>query len=311
MQHLMPVAYHVPVMLSESLDGLIINPDGIYIDLTFGGGGHARGILDRLKGGKLYAFDQDPDAKVNAAQFEDDNRFQFIDSNFRYFRKYLRMYGVSKVDGILADLGVSSHQFDAPERGFSTRYNSLLDMRMSKEGEKTAGNILAKYTETELQNIFSSYGEIRNSRTLARTIISARANTPITTVEQLNDICQTVAPQKKINKYLAQVYQSLRIEVNEEMDVLEEMLSESFKALSTGGRMVMIAYHSLEDRLVKNMVNYGNAKGVAKKDFYGNLLRPLQPVNRKPMVPSEEELKDNPRSRSAKLRIAERIEDND
>lgn len=307
----MPAAYHVPVMLSESLDGLILNPNGIYVDLTFGGGGHARGILERLEGGALYAFDQDPDAKQNATQFQEDTRFHFIDSNFRYFRKYLRMYGISTVDGILADLGVSSHQFDAPERGFSTRHNSMLDMRMSQYGEKTARSILEQYSESELQNIFSAFGEIRNSRTLARTIISARVNAPITTVEQLNDICKAVAPKQKINKYLAQVYQSLRIEVNEEMLALEEMLSECFKALSMGSRMVMISYHSLEDRLVKNMINFGNARGEAQKDFYGNLLRPLQPVNRKPIIPSGEELKDNPRSRSAKLRIAERIEDND
>jgi 16S rRNA (cytosine1402-N4)-methyltransferase len=221
------------------------------------------------------------------------------------------MYGISEVDGILADLGVSSHQFDAPERGFSTRYDSLLDMRMSQEGEKTARNILDQYTESELQAIFSSYGEIRNSRTLARAILSARANSPIKTVDQLNEICKAVAPKQKLNKYLAQVYQSIRIEVNEEMVALEEMLIESFKVLTTGGRLVMISYHSLEDRLVKNMVNYGNAKGEAQKDFFGNLLRPMKPVNRKPLVPSDEELKDNPRSRSAKLRIAERIENND
>ena len=311
MQLLMPDSYHVPVMLSESLDGLILNLDGVYADLTFGGGGHSQGILQRLENGHLYAFDQDTDAKVNAAQFEGEDRFHFIDSNFRYFRKYLRMHGVSELDGILADLGVSSHQFDSPVRGFSTRFDSLLDMRMNQEGEPSAVTILNEYEESRLQAIFSSYGEIRNARTLARAIISNRINTKISTVEQLNEICRAFAPGYKLNKYLAQVYQAIRIEVNQEIEALEEMLLESFKILKPGGRLAIISYHSIEDRMVKNMIKYGNKKGVAQKDFYGNLLRPMNPVFRKPIIPSEIELKKNPRSRSAKLRIAERIEYDD
>ena len=310
MQQLMPAAYHVPVMLNESLDGLILNPDGIYVDLTFGGGGHSSNILDRLNNGKLFAFDQDPDAKSNTLQFASDERFQFIDSNFRYFRRYLRMHGITEVDGILADLGVSSHQFDAPERGFSTRYDAKLDMRMNQEGSDTASKILNEYSESDLQSIFSSYGEIRNAKTLARAISAARINNPIETVDQLNAVCRNLAPGKKYNKYLAQVYQSLRIEVNHEMEALQEMLSESCQALRLGGRLVVISYHSLEDRLVKNIMNYGNIEGEAQKDFYGNLLRPLVPVNRKPLTPNKTELEKNPRSRSAKLRIAERVKDN-
>jgi len=310
MQHLMPATYHVPVLLSECLDGLILNPDGVYVDLTFGGGGHAEAILQRIEKGQLYAFDQDPDAKQNAAQFKNDSRFHFIDSNFRYFRKYLRMYGVSSVDGILADLGISSHQINSAERGFSTRFDALLDMRMSQEGDLTAAIILNEYTEQQLQAMFSEYGEVRNARTLAKTIASARNQFRISTVEQLNEICQPFAPKQKRNKYLAQVYQALRIEVNQEMIALEEMLQESIKVLKPGGRIAAISYHSLEDRLVKNMTNYGNKSGEAQKDFFGNLIRPLKPINKKPITPSEPELIQNPRSRSAKLRIAERIKEN-
>ena len=297
--------YHLPVMLQECLEALKIKPDGIYLDLTFGGGGHSAAILPYLTTGKLIAFDQDPDAKANAVAIN-DTKLEFIPANFRHFSKYLRMYNIKKVDGILADLGVSSHQIDAAERGFSTRFEARLDMRMDQQGKLTAANILNEYSEAALQQMFSDYAEIRNSRTLAREIINARQIEDILTSEQLKKIILPFAQRGKENQYLARVYQALRIAVNDEMAALREMLEQTAKVLNPGGRLVVMSYHSLEDRLVKYYINTGNFKGEQEKDFYGNLIRPLNPVTRKPMMASAEELEKNKRARSAKLRIAEK-----
>ena len=298
------MTYHQPVMLQECLEGLNIEPNGIYVDLTFGGGGHSTAILERLSAeGKLYAFDQDPDAKENTL---DDPRFTLVAANFRYFPKYLKLYGVGAVDGILADLGVSSHQIDEASRGFSTRFAGELDMRMDQKGAKTAAHVINEYAENDLIRIFSAYGEIKNARTLARKIVEERSLEPIMTTSQLNEVIRPLARRGKENKYLAQVYQALRIEVNDEMAALEEMLQATAAVLKPGGRLVVMSYHSLEDRPVKFYINTGNLKGKQEKDFYGNLLRPLTPVNRKPILASELELATNNRARSAKLRIAEK-----
>lgn len=297
--------YHLPVMLQECLEALKIKPDGIYLDLTFGGGGHSAAILPYLTTGKLIVFDQDPDAKANAVALN-DSKVEFIAANFRYFSKYLRMYNIKQVDGILADLGVSSHQIDAPERGFSTRFEAQLDMRMDQKGELTAADILNNYKEEGLTEIFSKYAEIRNSRTLAKAIVVARSGEPINSSEQLKRIILPLAKRGKENQYMARVYQALRIEVNDEMAALREMLEQTAEALAAGGRLVVMSYHSLEDRLVKYYMNTGNFRGVQEKDFYGNLIRPLKPVVRKPITASIEELERNNRARSAKLRIAEK-----
>ena len=297
--------YHLPVMLQECLEALKIKPDGIYLDLTFGGGGHSAAILPFLTTGKLLVFDQDPDAKANAVALN-DSKVEFIAANFRYFSKYLRMYNIKQVDGILADLGVSSHQIDAPERGFSTRFEAQLDMRMDQKGKLTAADILNNYREEELTEIFSKYAEIRNSRTLAKAIIVARSSEPINTSEQLKRIILPLAKRGKENQYMARVYQALRIEVNDELAALREMLEQTAEVLAPGGRLVVMSYHSLEDRLVKYYMNTGNFRGEQEKDFYGNLLRPLKPVVRKPITASIEELERNNRARSAKLRIAEK-----
>jgi len=301
----MLMEYHQPVMLPECLDALNIKPTGVYVDLTFGGGGHSAAILSKLTTGKLFAFDQDPDAKVNTVALEDD-RLEFIAANFRYFSKYLRMYNVKHVDGILADLGVSSHQIDASERGFSTRFESQLDMRMDKQGKLTAANILNNYSQQELMIMFSNYAEIRNSRTLASAIVSARNLNTINTSEQLKEIILPLAKRGKENQYMARVYQALRIEVNDELAALREMLEQTSDTLNTGGRLVVMSYHSLEDRLVKYYMNTGNFNGNQERDFYGNLIRPLKPVVRKPITASVEEVEINNRARSAKLRIAEK-----
>ena len=297
--------YHLPVMLQECLEALKIKPDGIYLDLTFGGGGHSAAILPYLTTGKLFVFDQDPDAKANAVAL-DDNKLEFIATNFRYFSKYLRMYNIRQVDGILADLGVSSHQIDAPERGFSTRFEADLDMRMDQKGKLTAADILNDYAEEALTGIFSRYAEIRNSKTLAKAITTARGVEPVKTSDQLKKIILPLAQRGRENKYMARVYQALRIEVNDEMAALEEMLAQTADALAPGGRLVVMSYHSLEDRLVKYYMNTGNFRGEQEKDFYGNLIRPLKPITRKPIIASIEELERNNRARSAKLRIAEK-----
>lgn len=296
--------YHQPVLLQECLDGLNIKHDGIYVDVTFGGGGHSKAILERLgENGKLYAFDQDADAKNNAVLI-DDKRFQFIETNFRHIKKYLRLYGVKKVDGILADFGISSHQIDEPSRGFSTRFDGELDMRMNRSASVSAYHVINEYSEEQLHRIFGMYGEIKNAKTLASAIYSSRMNNAIQTTAELKSILEKFAPRFKEFKYFAQVFQAIRIEVNEELKVIEEFLEQVPELLSEEGRLCVISFHSLEDRLVKNYIKTGKFSGEVEKDFFGNELKPLTGVTRKPIEASEEELKENPRSRSAKLRVA-------
>jgi 16S rRNA (cytosine1402-N4)-methyltransferase len=296
--------YHIPVMLAPCIEGLAIDPKGIYVDLTFGGGGHSREILKHLKEGHLYGFDQDVDAEANVP---DDPRFTFVQANFRDFKKYLRLYGVTQVDGILADLGISSHQIDEPTRGFSTRFEGDLDMRMSQTGGLSAKEVLNTYEEGRLHKIFGIYGEIKNAKTLAQAVVAERALQPFTTTESFKRLLQKFAPRGKEFKYYAQVFQALRIEVNDEMGALEEMLLQAVEVLKPGGRLVIMSYHSLEDRLVKNFINKGKFQGEVEKDFYGNLIRPLEPVNRKAITADAEEIKTNSRARSAKLRIAKKL----
>jgi 16S rRNA (cytosine1402-N4)-methyltransferase len=296
--------YHTPVMLKECLEGLNIKPDGIYVDVTFGGGGHSRAILEKLTTGKLYAFDQDADAKEQAKQIDDKNLI-FIEANFRSIKQYLRLYGVKKVDGILADLGISSHQIDTPERGFSTRYDADLDMRMNQNAPISAKNIVNEYSIEDLHKILGMYGEIKNAKTAAQTLYTARLNRKIETVNDLKGILQKLAPRGKENKYFAQVFQALRIVVNEEMAVLEDFLKQTPEVLAPEGRLVVMAYHSLEDRLVKNFIRSGKFSGEVEKDLFGNDVKPLESVIRKAIEASAEEVEQNPRARSAKLRIAE------
>lgn len=296
--------YHNPVLLSECIDGLNINPDGIYVDVTFGGGGHSRAILEHLKGGHLYAFDQDADAAKNA--FEDE-RFTFIPQNFRYMKNFVQLYANSKVDGILADLGVSSYQFDTPEKGFSTRFEGRLDMRMNQNDPVDAANIVNTYEVETLASIFSRYGELRNAMAIARDIEMARDIAPIETTTDLKNAVAPHLPKGQENKLLAQIFQALRIEVNKEMEALEAFLSQCADVLKPGGRLVVMSYHSLEDRLVKNFMRSGNASGEVEKDFFGNQNTPYKLITHKPIVPSDEEVARNNRARSAKLRIAERV----
>jgi len=291
-------------MLKECLEGLNIKPDGIYVDVTFGGGGHSRAILEQLTTGKLYAFDQDADAKEQAKQIDDKNLI-FIEANFRSIKQYLRLYGVKKVDGILADLGISSHQIDTPERGFSTRYDADLDMRMNQNAPISAKNIVNEYSIEDLHKILGMYGEIKNAKTAAQTIYTARLNRKIETVNDLKGILQKLATRGKENKYFAQVFQALRIVVNEEMTVLEDFLKQTPEVLAPEGRLVVMAYHSLEDRLVKNFIRSGKFSGEVEKDLFGNDVKPLESVIRKAIEASAEEVEQNPRARSAKLRIAE------
>lgn len=295
--------YHIPVMLGPCIEGLAIDPNGIYVDLTFGGGGHSREMLKHLEKGHLYGFDQDVDAEANIPK---DDRFTFIQANFRDFRKYLRLYGINQVDGILADLGISSHQIDEPKRGFSTRFEGELDMRMSNNMDFSAKDILNTYEEGKLHKIFGIYGEIKNAKTLAQAVVSQRAAKQFETTADLKALLQKHAPRGKEFKYFAQVFQALRIEVNDEMGALEDMLKQTVEALKPGGRLVVMSYHSLEDRLVKNFVNKGKFQGDVDKDFYGNLIRPLEPIHRKAITADEEEILKNNRARSAKLRIAEK-----
>lgn len=298
--------YHQPVMLAECLEGLQVKPDGVYVDVTFGGGGHSRVILNALKTGHLIAFDQDSDAEQNAqklAQEAGERSFTFIESNFRFLKKYLRLHGIKEVDGILADLGVSSHQFDRPERGFTIRAEGVLDMRMDQTATKSARQVVNEYDEKDLIHILSAYGEIKNARTLAREIVDYRLSQPIETNEELKSIAMRNAPKGRDLKYLAQVFQAIRIEVNDELAALKEFLIQAGDLLKAEGRLVVMSYHSLEDRLVKNFINKGNLKGSDEKDFYGNPIRVLDPVNRKPIVPTMVEIENNSRARSAKLRI--------
>ncbi|MEA3503877.1 MAG: 16S rRNA (cytosine(1402)-N(4))-methyltransferase RsmH [Bacteroidota bacterium] len=296
--------YHQPVLLSESIEGLNIKPDGTYIDVTFGGGGHSRKILEQLgEKGHLYAFDQDPDALKNAI---DDKRFTLINSNFIYIKNWMRFYNAIPVDGILADLGVSSHQFDVPGRGFSIRYSSNLDLRMNPEAKITAADIVNTYTKEDLKSVFQRYGELKNSWKLAEHIAIFREENNIITTDDLKLAIAKCIPKFNDHKYLAQVFQALRIEVNREMEALETLLIKSKDILKPGGRLVVISYHSLEDRPVKNFLKSGNFKGKIEKDFYGNIITDMILTPRKPITPSEEELKINNRARSAKLRIAEK-----
>ncbi|WP_194972885.1 16S rRNA (cytosine(1402)-N(4))-methyltransferase RsmH [Aquiflexum lacus] len=296
--------YHIPVMLGPCIEGLAIDPNGIYVDLTFGGGGHSREILKQLDKGHLYGFDQDSDAEAN---IPDDDKFTFIQANFRDFRKYLRLYGVQQVDGILADLGISSHQIDEPTRGFSTRFEGDLDMRMSSGMDISAKEVLNTCEESKLHKIFGIYGEIKNAKTLAQAVVSERTMKPFSTTEGFKELLKRFAPRGKEYKYFAQVFQALRIEVNDEMGALEDMLKQTVDALKPEGRLVIMSYHSLEDRLVKNFLAKGKFQGDVEKDFYGNLIRPLEPVTRKALIASPEEIQQNNRARSAKLRIAKKL----
>lgn len=294
--------YHTPVMLQECIDGLNIRPDGTYVDVTFGGGGHSRAIMSHLgKNGRLLGFDQDADAQQNII---DDDRFDFIDQNFRYLKNFCRLHNAIPVNGILADLGVSSYQFDQAERGFSIRFDAELDMRMNQSDSLSAKEVVNTYSETDLHRIFGIYGEIQNARSLAKTIVTARLNAPINTVADLKNAIVNLIPRGKENKYLAQVFQALRIEVNQELESLKDFLIQSAEVLVSGGRLVVMSYHSLEDRLVKNFIAKGKFSGEVEKDFYGNDQKPFDAVSRGAITASEDEIKSNNRARSAKLRIA-------
>lgn len=296
--------YHNPVLLHPTVDGLNIKPDGVYVDVTFGGGGHSKEILRRLgSNGRLFAFDQDEDALANALP---DERFTLINENFRFIKRFLRFHGVKSVDGILADLGVSSHQFDVPERGFSTRFDAELDMRMSQRNDLNAYRVVNEYEEQDLRRVFFDYGELKNAPVLARTIVEARKDYPIKTTEELKEVLKRFLPEKVRNKVLAQIYQAIRIEVNQEMDVLKEFIEQSLEILKPGGRFSVISYHSLEDRLVKRFIKNGMFEGEPERDFYGNFSVPFKTIG-KLIVPDDEEIKINNRARSAKLRVAEKL----
>ena len=297
--------YHNPVLLHKSIESLSIHPEGIYVDATFGGGGHARAILQQLgPNGRLVAFDQDPEAEANKPE---DERLIYVNQNFRYLKNFLRLYGVLPVDGILADLGVSSHQFDEAERGFSTRFDGPLDMRMGKHQNLTAADVVNTYSEEELNRIFRLYGEIKNSRCMARLICAQREEKAFETTFELEAAVEKCIPPTRKNKMLAMLFQAIRIEVNQELEVLKSFLEQTADVLKPGGRLVVISYHSLEDRLVKNFVKTGNFEGKVQKDFFGNNLVDFKPVVNKAIIPDEGEIARNSRARSAKLRIAEKI----
>ena len=299
------VCYHIPVMLNECMEGLAIKPDGVYVDVTFGGGGHSKEILSRLgEKGTLYGFDQDADAENNIPE---DNRFVFVRSNFRYLSNFMRFHGETEIDGLLADLGVSSHHFDDKDRGFSFRFQGMLDMRMNTRAGKTAADILNTYTEEALSTLFYLYGELKNSRKLASVIVRARETKPLVTTDEFLALITPYIGKDKEKKMLAQVFQALRIEVNDEMRALREMLQQAMHLLKPGGRLVVMTYHSLEDRLVKNFFKSGNFEGTISQDFFGNIQSPFRLINNKVITPSSEEVEVNPRSRSAKLRIAEKL----
>ena len=296
--------YHVPVLLRESVDGLNIRPDGVYVDVTFGGGGHSKEILSRLgAGGHLYSFDQDADAEANLVA---DDRLTFVRSNFRYLKNWMRYYGVEKIDGLLADLGVSSHHFDEAERGFSLRFDAPLDMRMNKRATLTAAEVLNNYGESQLADVFYYYGELKAARRMASLIVKSRAEKPLLTTGDLLEVLNPLLRRDREKKEAAQAFQALRIEVNHEMDALREMLLAATELLGEGGRLSVITYHSLEDRIVKNIMKSGNAEGKQSQDFFGRVETPFRAVNSKVITPTDEELARNPRSRSAKLRIAEK-----
>ncbi|RYJ41151.1 Ribosomal RNA small subunit methyltransferase H [Flavobacterium beibuense] len=296
--------YHNPVLLKETVDGLDIKPDGVYVDVTFGGGGHSREIMRRLgPKGKLFAFDQDEDAQANIIK---DDRFTLIPENFRFLKRYLRFYGIKEVDGVLGDFGVSSHQFDVAERGFSTRFDAGLDMRMNQKGAISAYNVVNEYDEQQLRKMFFEYGELKNGGALANTIVNARKENPIKSTDELKKVLGRFLPAHKSNKILAQIYQAIRIEVNEEIDVLKEFLEQTLEVLKPGGRLSVISYHSLEDRLVKRFIRNGMFEGEPERDMFGNFEVPFKAIG-KLIVPTEEEIEINNRARSAKLRIAEKV----
>lgn len=300
----MTMIYHNAVLLTETVDGLDVKPDGVYVDVTFGGGGHSREILRRLgPNGKLYAFDQDKDALLNKI---DDERFTLINENFRYIKRFLRFYGVKEVDGILADFGVSSHQFDVAERGFSTRFEAELDMRMNQDSQLSAYHVINNYEEEQIKNVLLQYGELRQAPAMARVIVEERSKTEIKTSEQLKNVLKKFVKHKNEHKVLAQIYQAIRIEVNQEIEALKELLLQTPEILKKGGRLSFISYHSLEDRLVKRFIRNGMFEGEPERDVFGNFEVPLQKVNGL-IVPSKEEIKENNRARSAKLRIAEKL----
>lgn len=298
--------YHIPVLLHETVDGLNIQPGGIYVDVTFGGGGHSREILRRLDTkAHLYSFDQDADAEQNIPQ--GDERFTFVRSNFRYLKNWMRYYGVEHIDGLLADLGVSSHHFDDEERGFSFRFDAPLDMRMNERAGTTAADIVNRYSEEQLADVFYLYGEMKDSRRLASAIVKARAAHALQTIDDLLQVVKPLMPREREKKDLARVFQALRIEVNHEMDALREMLEAALSILRPGGRLSVLTYHSLEDRMVKNFIRAGRIDGKVQQDFYGRRLTPWRAINNKVILPSQQEQEENPRSRSAKLRIAEKL----
>ncbi len=298
--------YHIPVLLHETVDGLNIQPGGIYVDVTFGGGGHSREILRRLDTkAHLYSFDQDADAEQNIPQ--GDERFTFVRSNFRYLKNWMRYYGVEHIDGLIADLGVSSHHFDDEERGFSFRFDAPLDMRMNERAGTTAADIVNRYSEEQLADVFYLYGEMKNSRRLASAIVKARAAHALQTIDDLLQVVKPLMPREREKKDLARVFQALRIEVNHEMDALREMLEAALSMLRPGGRLSVLTYHSLEDRMVKNFIRAGRIDGKVQQDFYGRRLTPWRAINNKVILPSQQEQEENPRSRSAKLRIAEKL----
>ena len=298
------MVYHLPALLNESIAGLNLKPDGVYVDVTFGGGGHSKAILEKLTTGRLIAFDQDIDAVANIIN---DDRLTFLNQNFRYLKNNLRYLGYNEIDGLIADLGVSFHQFDSQERGFTFRSDANLDMRMNRSASLKASDILRIYDEEQLAGVFFRYGELENSRRIARAIVKARSVSPVITVKDLSSAIGSLVPVNQENKFYAKLFQSLRIEVNGEMDALTEMLTQALEILKTGGRLVVITYHSLEDRLVKNLIRTGNFEGREEKDFYGNPIVPLKAINKKVIVPSAAEVAMNSRARSARLRVAEKL----
>jgi 16S rRNA (cytosine1402-N4)-methyltransferase len=296
--------YHEAVLLNESVQGLNIKPNGFYVDVTFGAGGHSKAILALLESGKLFAFDQDTDASKNILEHQN---FKLLQTNFRNIKNFLRIEGVNKIDGLLADLGVSSHQFDVGERGFSTRFDGPLDMRMNLNAEVDAKHIINNYSEEKLADLFFEYGELRASRKIARAIVGVRKKIPIETTKQLIECVKYLLPERKLNQFLAKIFQAIRIEVNDEINALKQMLKATTDLLVTGGRLSVISYHSLEDRVVKNLINKGNIECELQKDFYGNQKKSFKEISKKVIVPSEQDIKENPRARSARLRIAEKL----
>ena len=298
------MGYHNPVLLNECIEGLRIKPEGTYVDVTFGGGGHSKLILSHLKGGRLFAFDQDENTRKNSLSHPG---FKLIHANFRYIKNFLKLEGIVSIDGLIADLGVSSHQFDVPERGFSTRLTGDLDMRMDVNSDLSAKDVINDYTELDLANIFYRYGELRNSRLIANKIVAKRKESPINTTDDLVSTISSLSAERHRNQFLARVFQSIRIEVNDEIEALKQMLLSALELLNPSGRLVVLSYHSLEDRLIKNLMKKGNLEGKVEQDFFGNVIKRLKEINTKVVVASLDEIKKNPRARSAKLRVSEKV----